>query len=558
MFLLSRPSFLSFKNRFFYAPKLKTVLIRDSVVIILSLFVMIGGLVGTRWMLAQLNDFFTFAYLSPTIPLYLVFLILSGLLVISNIVSMSGSLYQSDDIELILAAPIGNSSFFIQRFFQTALSTSIASFVFILPILLGYSLYFNGGFKFWFSVIISLIPYFCIPALIGFMLSSLLACFISLRKSKLLIFIVIFALMYFVWQGIDVLRLIILAKDKSSDVTRLVSIFSFAKLDFAPSSLLVEVIEISLGRLNASIWPRLGYLWGLFFILLGISGIWIEKYFNYAFSASKALGGKQEIRGVLFMLSRVSVFDPYRSTLTITFRDIVSLLRDTTQVFQFVLLIGIFIMYLYNVRLFSGLSSVGPTEFWWQQFFLISNFCMSAFVVLALCTRFVFPSMSGDGRGFMAYIAKAPITMRKYILIKYFFWLSIVGPIHVASSALGAYASSGSILQILVQALCSLIVTVGIVGIAVGLGSIFARFDWEHLGQLAVGYGSIIFMLSSTAWIFLCLIPVWLIQGYLLTSNVDLFFIKISICSFIIISSNLILTCICLSKGIAALNYFLE
>jgi len=45
------------------------------------------------------------------------------------------------------------------------------------------------------------------------------------------------------------------------------------------------------------------------------------------------------------------------------------------------------------------------------------------------------------------------------------------------------------------------------VGLAIGLGAVFANFEWEHTSQLAASFGSLVFMLCSTALIALNVVP---------------------------------------------------
>ena len=56
-----------------------------------------------------------------------------------------------------------------------------------------------------------------------------------------------------------------------------------------------------------------------------------------------------------------------------------------------------------------------------------------------------------------------------------------------------------------------LIISAGVVAIAIGTGAYFANFDWEHPSQLAASFGSMVYMLVSVMVVSVCLIPAWLL-----------------------------------------------
>jgi hypothetical protein len=66
---------------------------------------------------------------------------------------------------------------------------------------------------------------------------------------------------------------------------------------------------------------------------------------------------------------------------------------------------------------------------------------------------------------------------------------------------LGAFMIKASALYVAAAFASGILVSVTIVGLAVGLGAFFADFAWEHTGQLVASFGSLIFMLISIAFI---------------------------------------------------------
>ena len=148
---------------------------------------------------------------------------------------------------------------------------------------------------------------------------------------------------------------------------------------------------------------------------------------------------------------------------------------------------------------------------WWQHFLFITQFCMSSFFSLAICTRFVFPSLSIEGRAFYAYLIKAPVSLESFINIKFYSWFVVVAAVQSLSMTIGFFASGGHGGILLFYIGCSTAFAYGIVSVAIGLGAKYSRFDWEHLSQLAVGYGNIIFMLTGAFWVLVHFYPVWML-----------------------------------------------
>ena len=71
----------------------------------------------------------------------------------------------------------------------------------------------------------------------------------------------------------------------------------------------------------------------------------------------------------------------------------------------------------------------------------------------------------------------------------------------------GALAIDAEPHIVAIHAVVSWVLCYGIVGLAVGMGALFANFTWEHSTQLAASVGSIVFMLASSVLIMLNLIP---------------------------------------------------
>ena len=173
------------------------------------------------------------------------------------------------------------------------------------------------------------------------------------------------------------------------------------------------------------------------------------------------------------------------------------------------MLTGIATVYVYNLRLVSALDQL-PAEsvLWWRGLLFLINICLGAFVSTAICTRFIFPSVSIEGRAFWILRA-APLDLAALLQLKFKSWIGPVTLINAAVFTLGAYAIGAQIGVVILSFYLSICMAYGIVGLALGLGALFSDFSIESPSQLAAGLGSLTFMLSSTLLIFLSVAPLW-------------------------------------------------
>lgn len=131
---------------------------------------------------------------------------------------------------------------------------------------------------------------------------------------------------------------------------------------------------------------------------------------------------------------------------------------------------------------------------------------MGAFITTAVCTRFVYPSVSYEGRSFWVLQA-SPLSAADILQLKFRCWLLPITVLSTIFFVSGAIVIGGALWVVLINAFTSVVMCYGITGLALGLGAAFAYFEWEHPSQLVAGFGSFVFMLCSIGLIFVSMIP---------------------------------------------------
>jgi ABC-2 type transport system permease protein len=225
-------------------------------------------------------------------------------------------------------------------------------------------------------------------------------------------------------------------------------------------------------------------------------------------------------------------------------KELRTFVRDTTQSIQFLLLITLTFIYIYNFRMIqSGAIIEEQYREIWQAILSCSNILFGGFVIAAICTRFVFPTISLEGASYQILRA-TPISLREFVRYKYLTWyipLSIVSFLLLSSGALSIEVDTYSFIT---TAIVSFSMSASLVALGIGTGAIYSRFDWENPIQVSSSFGSLVYMFLSMGLICVNLIPVSILFLFLNLGIlkdellfVDLAFVYIC-CIFLIIILN--------------------
>jgi ABC-2 type transport system permease protein len=168
--------------------------------------------------------------------------------------------------------------------------------------------------------------------------------------------------------------------------------------------------------------------------------------------------------------------------------------RDSTQWSQLVLLAVLVVVYVFNVRLLP-LSGAGVS------FFLVNvvpflNLGLAGFVLASIAARFIFPSVSLEGRT-LWLLRSSPMAVRDLLWAK--FW---VGTLPLLALALGLVGVTNALLQVspfmFALSLFSItFITFALAGLALGFGTLFPQYDMENAAQIPTSFGGLAFMMAS-------------------------------------------------------------
>jgi ABC-2 type transport system permease protein len=209
-------------------------------------------------------------------------------------------------------------------------------------------------------------------------------------------------------------------------------------------------------------------------------------------------GSERFVKGWIWRV----LFDPVFKPVSIAKRefivkDLKLFFRDPTQWSQLILLAVLVIIYLFNIRalpLFSG----EQVPFAMVTVVSFLNLGLAGFVLASIAARFVFPSISLEGRQ-MWLLRSSPLDLRALIWSKY--W---IGTIPLLVLALSITIFTNILLQVtafmMVVGIGTIILlTLAISAMALGFGALFPQFDTENAAQIPTSYGGLVFMMSTIA-----------------------------------------------------------
>ena len=502
--LLTRPRFLGIKNHFVHGHSLTKRFARDAVIAALSLVIMYVIYTGTCELFSTSLLLRESLVISPVLLLSLFLTLLLGMVFLSTTIAAISCLYLSLDLDRLLASPLPARAFFIGKAFETFQSAGWMVIVFALPSLVAFMHSFGLSILESIFTLLLCSILIMLPTLWSMGCAILFARFLPLqyiRRLFLFIAIIAIACIYFLVQLIGGVSP---GTERGDVLNTLLSHISTPAFNFLPShwvALILGEIILPTGT------PVLFYTGGLILLLLLTiaATYWLIKNWHhttYSESLQKkyaitidSMRGQKRLHALFFFLH-----PPTRALLG---KEIKVFTRDMTQALQLMMLIGLCAIYLYNFGTVREVAeSASSALILWQPILLTINIIMGCFVVTAICSRFVFPSISIEGQS-MWILLSSPVSISEFLSTKFWCWYYPVAAIAVVILGSGALAIQAPPSLILATIITALISTFGIVGLAIGLGAVFAQFDWEHVSQLSANLGSVLFMIASMILVFI-------------------------------------------------------
>jgi ABC-2 type transport system permease protein len=505
------PSFQGMRNRRKHAGR--SDILRAALFVAVGLVFALFVFAGFYRMLLYVGQFAEFTAPLTHRVLDTVSTFILTVLLASTIVTALSTQYLSEDLSLLVSSPVPLPALYGARLVLTTAQASWMVVLFSVPIYAAFAATAPSPAYFLAAVACSFPPLVIIAAASGSMLTSvLMSVFPARRVREMLVllgalFVILLVFLIRVQQPEKLLN-----PRSIYDVAEFFSAFRTPSSPLLPSAWTTSVLVAGLRAERLPGMP-VALLWSSASALVVIGcwlarGIYRQGYSRAQESRPARLSSLPAFDRLLERLARP--LDPRFRALLL--KDLRTFLRDTTQWSQLLLLLALVVVYLYNF-------SVLPSNFTFATFFLQNvfsflNLGLAGFVLSAVAVRFVFTSVSSEGRAFWI-LRSAPLTMEKLLWSK--FWTA-VPPLLILSQVLTLVSNhflGATGFMIALSSVTILFVTFGIVGLGVGMGAAFPKFKFENVTQIAGSSGGLLYMIAATTFVaavlFLEAIPVYLI-----------------------------------------------
>ena len=437
---------------------------------------------------------------------YVLFALIFCMLITSSVIVGYGVFFRNSETAWLQTVPMSHEQLFRWKFVEAALLASWA-FIFLSgPLLVAYGKALKLPLFFIAGVFVLYLPFSLLANAIGV---AILLWLVRLwhhvwgRKAILAIAFVALGLGHLSFEPIDVNAM------REAEIVPLMNLMlkntRAVATPFLPSYWLASAV-IGLGE---RLWVKPVFYFTLTLSYALLVGWFVLRYSGQLFYDDASCVQDRRLHGkahasrsfvsLLWLTGNVLVGwmrwlkPPVRSILV---KDWVTFWRDTTQWSQFAIFFGLLGFYFLNIRNFRYQLD----ERFWVSVVAFMNLTSLSLILATLTTRFVFPQFSLEGRR-LWLVGLAPIELREIVWGK--FWASAFTS---GSITVGLMFFSFSSLQLepelrWVIGFTVVMMSLGLSGIAVGMGVIFPNMKQSNAAQIVSGLGGTFCLVLSLAYV---------------------------------------------------------
>jgi ABC-2 type transport system permease protein len=452
---------------------------------------------GAFWLTWQAAQYAELGDYLIRIGLSWLFLTFLSFLAFSGIVAALSTFFLSDDLRLVLAAPVAARRLFFARFARTVAQAGWMVVVFLVPVLAGIATAKCVSPLFVFTALATIVPFVVIPIAIGSAVTLMLVNVFPARRARDILMLMG---LVFATSIVLLLRFIqperLLRVESMPEVTAFFATLQSPVTPMLPSFWAGEALFA--GLQGGSDPVHIAALWTTAAAIVVIIGWAFERWHFTGFSKA------QESRKARFTQWRA--LDAMAGLLPLStvrkhllLKDLKVFLRDVSQWSQLLLLVALTLVYLYNFRVLD-LDRLPYMSGFLKNVYAFLNLAMASFVMSTVTVRFVFPSVSAEGAAFWI-IRTAPISLRDFLWSK--FWTGLV-PIVILTEVL--IIAGNELLGVdpflkRMSAVAVFFMAFALVGLGTGLGARYPRFAADNPSQVAGSYGGVAFMIVAVLFI---------------------------------------------------------
>ncbi|MGH7499794.1 MAG: putative ABC transporter permease subunit, partial [Gemmatimonadales bacterium] len=362
-----------------------------------------------------------------------------------------------------------------------------------LPILTAFGLVYSGGPLFPFICIAAFAPFLLLPAIGGTIITvALVNVFPARRTRELLGLIAIGGL------GVLVLLLRLIRPERLARPEGFRSFVDYLAVlrtptsPFLPSEWTASMIMNWLLRIADP--APIAMLWGAAGLALAAGALVHRKLYHLGFSKAQE-GAERKIhrklRGPVTHLLRW--LPTHKRELIL--KDLRLFFRDNTQWSQLILLAVLLMVYLINIKSLP-IHTGERIPFALVTIISFLNLGLAGFVLAAVAARFIFPSISLEGRQ-MWLLRSSPLDPVALLWSKY--WIGTV-PLLALALIITILTNRLLLVSPLMMAVSIgtiVLYTLAVSALALSFGVFYPQFGTENAAQIPTSYGGVVYMMAS-------------------------------------------------------------
>ena len=428
--------------------------------------------------------------------LSLVLLSFFAILLLSNVITALSSFFLAKDLDLLVSAPVDWLDLYLAKLAETMVHSSWMVAVMAVPILTAYGVVYDGGWLFAPYAVFLFLPLLTIPAVIGTALTLILVNVFPARRTRDILSIITIAA-----AGVLVLLFRMIRPEQLARPEGFQSLLDFITLLRTPTSPALPSEWATSGFMGFLVGPLdvlpILLLWSTAAASVVIGALLHRAMYAAGFTKAQE-GAERYVTGRLWQLLLNPILKPLAvSKREFIIKDLKLFFRDTTQWSQLILLGVLVIIYLFNIQalpLFRGEQ---------VPFLLVSvisflNLGLAGFVLSSIAARFIFPSISLEGRQ-MWLLRSSPLDLRALMWSKY--WIGTV-PLLVIALVITIFTNvllRATPFMMTLGIVTIILLTLAISALALGFGALYPQFETENAAQIPTSFGGLVFMMTTIA-----------------------------------------------------------
>ncbi len=463
-----------------------------------------GIYAGSAWFLSHVMEVELVGALIPRILMSLVLLILVSILLISTTISSFSIFFLSDDLQLLMSAPIPIGPLYFARMVEMMVHSSWMVLFFGLPVFLAFGSVYEAPWTYYLWVALLFLALILIPGALGAIIAVVLTRLFSARRSRDLMVVLVVLAFVFIYLLIRTMRPErLLDEDSFGTMMEFLNMFRTPESEYLPTNWMTEFLFPLLeGRSPPSWLPAIG-IWITAGALCAMGG-WIGtalylNAYDRAQTSRVRYGPGRATKGRMLgvWLDRTGAALG-RLTGSLLVKDLRVFLRDTNQWLQLLLLGALAAVYVLN---FSYLKLA---EFSWFTLYTI-NHAMVGLVLSGVAVRFVFPAVSLEGRAWWI-VRSAPVRLSRFMHSKLLIHFVPLAALGVLLSVLSCTVIGAPLAFSAISVGLVLFVSLCICAIGVGIGAVYPKFTAENPAKIPTGVGGVAFMIVSMSFVLVFLL----------------------------------------------------